>query len=109
VRNKPALFTAIARAQCFNDADKVYCQIVRYPDLIDLRIAKRMEVAEGIASGKITCAQGMLELSQLQTQLVDEEQKRSLAARSVRAQEAAAITASSPTTCTKYRNSVVCF
>jgi hypothetical protein len=91
---------AIARAQCFNDADKTYRQIASYPDLVDLRIAKRMEVAERIAYGKITRAQGMLELSELQTQLVDEEQKRSLADRSVQAQETAAAAAASPTTCT---------
>jgi hypothetical protein len=38
-------------------------------------MAKRMEVAERIAAGKITRAQGVLELSQLQTQLVDEPEK----------------------------------
>jgi hypothetical protein len=100
---------AIARAQCYNDADKVYRQIARYPDLIDLRIAKRMEVAERIASQKITRAQGMLELSQLQTSLVDEEQKRNLSDRSVRAQELAAVAAASPTTCTKLGATVTCF
>ena len=60
-----------------------------------------MEVAERIATGKITRAQGVLELSQLQTQLVDEAGKRSLADRSVRAQEIAAEAAVAPTTCTK--------
>ncbi len=103
---------AIARANCFNDADRTLKQVVRYPDLIELRIAKRSEVAERIASGKITRAQGVLELSQLQTSLVDQEQKRMLANRSVQAQEtaaAAAVAASSPTTCTQYGNSVTCF
>jgi hypothetical protein len=100
---------AIARAACFNNADRILKPIVPYPDLIDLRIAKRSEVAERIASGKITRAQGILELSQLNTQLVDEEQKRSLADRSVRAQETAAAAAIAPTTCTKYGNSVTCF
>ena len=100
---------AIARAQCFNDADKAYRQIARFPDLVDLRMAKRMEIAERIATEKITRAQGVLELSQLQTTLVDEEQKRNLSDRSVRAQELSAAAAASPTTCTKYGNTVTCF
>ena len=40
---------AIVRARCFNDADKIHRQIATYPDLVDLRMAKRMEVAERIA------------------------------------------------------------
>ncbi len=100
---------AMARAQCFNDADTTFKQIANYPDLIDLRIAKRTEIAERIASGKITRAEGMLELSQLQTSLIDEEQKRSLADRSVRAQEVAAFAAAMPTTCSRIGNSVTCY
>jgi hypothetical protein len=77
---------AIARATCFNDADKKYAPTTRYPDLAALIIAKRTELAEKQATGKITHAELALELQQLVTQLVSEEQRRNNAASAVAAQ-----------------------
>lgn len=71
---------AIARAKCFNEADAKYNSTTRYPDLINLVIAKRTELAERQAAGKITHAQATLELRQLMTQLVSEEQRRNAVA-----------------------------
>jgi hypothetical protein len=100
---------AIERAKCFNQADELLASVVPFPDLIHLRIAKRSELAEKQAAGKVSRSQAVLELAELQTNLVTEEQRRSNAARSVRAQEVSAIAASMPTTCTRIRNSMTCF
>jgi hypothetical protein len=100
---------AIARAKCFNAADTTFKQIASYPDLVDLRIAKRAEIAERVSAGKITRAEGVLEFSHMQTNLIDEEQKRSLADRSVRVQEISAAAAMAPTSCTRFGNTVTCF
>jgi hypothetical protein len=107
---------AIARAKCFNDADKAFMPFSTAPDLVSLRIAKRSEVAERIAQGKITRAQGVLELSELNTNLVSEDQRRRNSNQSVAAQQQAAtaatigaINAGAPRTCTKIGNSVNCY
>src|SRR4051812_17861766 len=44
---------AVARAKCFNDADRIVLPVVPYPDLLNLRMAKRTELAERQAAGKI--------------------------------------------------------
>lgn len=67
---------AVARAKCFNEADEKYASTTRYPDLAYLLIAKRSELAERQAAGKITRAQFRLELSELGTRLASEEQRR---------------------------------
>jgi hypothetical protein len=76
---------AIARAKCFNDADAKFATVVSFPDLINLRIAKRAELAEQQSAGKMTRAQAMLEFAQTNTQIETEFQRRSNADRSVRA------------------------
>jgi hypothetical protein len=100
---------AIARAKCFNEADALLKTVFRDTDLMDLRIAKRTELAEQQSRGKITRAQAMLELAELQSRLVTESQRRLNSDRSVRAQELTALAANSPTTCNKIGNSVTCF
>jgi hypothetical protein len=67
---------AVARANCLNAADQKYAPTLPYPDLQYLLIAKRSELAEMQAAGKITHAQSALEFSQLMTQLKTEEQRR---------------------------------
>jgi len=80
---------AVARARCFNEADQKYAPTTRYPDLISLVIAKRTELAERQAAGKITHAQLMFELQLLVTQLASEEQRRNNAYTAVEAQQQA--------------------
>ena len=90
---------AMARARCLNSADENLKQAILYPypDLINLRMAKRIELAEKAEAGKITRAQMVLEWSQLLTQLASEEQRRSDSGRSVRAQEVSAQSAAAST------------
>jgi hypothetical protein len=80
---------AVARAKCFNEADEKYAPTTRYPDLAYLLIAKRSELAERQAVGKITRAQFRLELSELGTRLASEEQRRNNDANAVAAQQQA--------------------
>lgn len=84
---------AVARAKCFNNADALSLPISPIRDLINLRIAKRTELAERQAAGKITRAQVVLELGQLNSQIESEWQSRSNSNRSVRAQEVSAAAA----------------
>ena len=63
---------AIARAKCINDAEATLKPVVNYPDLIDLKMAKRAELAEQMANGKITRTEATLEFSQFVTGLIDE-------------------------------------
>jgi hypothetical protein len=80
---------AVARAKCFNEADEKYASTTRYPDLAYLLIAKRSELAERQAAGKITRAQFRLELSELGTRLASEEQRRNNDADAVAPQQQA--------------------
>lgn len=81
---------AVARAKCFNEADAQYAPaLTSYPDLVNLVIAKRTELAERQAAGKITRAQSMFELQQLVTQVISEEQRRNNAALGVATQQQA--------------------
>jgi hypothetical protein len=78
---------AVARAKCFNEADSKFARSSRYPDLINLIIAKRTELAERRAAGKITYAQAQLELSQQVSQVISEGQRRDAANNAVAAQQ----------------------
>ena len=99
---------AIARTKCFNDADQAYMPFSTAPDLVQLRMAKRSELAERVVAGKITRAQAILELTELNANLVTEDQRRRNANQSVAAQQQAAtaatigaINAGAPRTCTR--------
>ena len=84
---------AIARANCLNDADKKYLAVYEgneYPDLQLLTMAKRSELAEKQAAGKITYAQATLEFQQFAAQLVTETLNRRNASNAVAAQQSAA-------------------
>lgn len=70
---------AIARAKCLNAADAIMVPFETYPDLPSLVMAKRIELAEKQAAGKITHAQVVLETNQLIAQVVSETQRRGVA------------------------------
>ena len=53
---KGAAPTAVARAQCLNDAMTITRPIWTYPDLINSFMATRMAVAERLQKGQITAA-----------------------------------------------------
>jgi hypothetical protein len=107
---------AIPRAKCLNDADAAYGPTTRFPDLVSLRMAKRMELAEKQSTGKITRPQAVLEMAQLNSAGVAEEQRRTNANQSVAAQQQAAtaatigaLSANAPRTCTSVGNTVNCY
>jgi hypothetical protein len=80
---------AIARAKCLGEADNKYAPFTRYPDLQHLLTAKRSELAERQAAGKITRAEMVLEYSKLSAELTTEEQRRDNDASTVAAQQQA--------------------
>jgi hypothetical protein len=100
---------AVARADCLNKAEALMLPVVTYPDLLNLKMAKRAELAAKVQSGALQRTDAQLQFSEFITHLVDEEQQRSLASRSVAAQELSAYAANAPRTCTSYGNTVSCF
>jgi hypothetical protein len=108
--------TAVARAKCQTEAFAILRPMMPYPDLMDLLIANRMEVAERVQSGKLTIAQANEILAIKRSEAVAEEQRRWNANRSVAAQEQSAtaatigaFAANAPRTCTAFGNTVNCF
>ena len=67
---------AVARAACFNDADSLFANFARFPDLVEGRIAKRTEIAKRLADGSITRAQALQEFAIFNSSLVGEEVRR---------------------------------
>jgi hypothetical protein len=99
----------VNRAKCRQPGLELYAKLVPYPDLLQQDIAMRMVMAEKLDAGQITVAQAELEGAQAHSQIVAEEQRRSLAMRSVNAQESAAAAAWKGTTCSRVGNTVNCF
>jgi hypothetical protein len=79
--------TAVARAQCQKDAAAIARPTNIYPDLMDTFWATRMRVAEDVQGGKLTIAQGNEIISNKNTELTTEGQRRIAADRAVSAQE----------------------
>jgi hypothetical protein len=107
---------AVARAKCINAADEILRPFDPYADLYNLRNAKRNELAERLAAGKITRAQMVLEFTQLNSQIATEWQHRSNSDRSGAAQQQAAtaatigaINANAPRSCTLIGNTTNCY
>lgn len=101
--------TAIARAQCVNDAVAITRPAWNYPDLLNSFMATRMAVAERIQKGQITVAQGNEQIANKWSEVVAEEQRRNLASRSVTAEEVTAQNVGGPSTCIRNGNTVNCF
>jgi hypothetical protein len=111
--------TAVARAQCVNSAMAILQPTMPYPDLLQVWMANHLARAEQVQSGRVTMAQANAALTEKWSALISEEQKRTLANRSVAAQEqtasaaqssaAAAWAANAPRTCSAMGNSVTCF
>jgi hypothetical protein len=101
--------TAMARAKCQTDALTILRPISPYPDLMDQYIASRIAIAERVQNGQVTIAQGNELITQKRSELIAEEQRRSLANRAVSAQEdvaSASLAAVRPRTCTAIGNTV---
>jgi hypothetical protein len=102
--------TAVVRAQCMNDAMAITRPLWgTSTDLVNGWMAHRVVVAEKLQKGQITVAQANEEMANSWTQVVDQEQRRNLANRSVTAQETAAQNIGGPTSCTRIGNTVNCY
>ena len=102
----------VVRVKCASEAAKVARPFVSYPDLFDKSWATSAVLAEELEAKKITRAQAELQLSQTNSEIIAEEQRRNLASRSVAAQESVASAtwaASRPVTCNRVGNSTTCF
>jgi hypothetical protein len=80
---------------------------VTHPDLFDQSWAKAALLAEQLQNHKLTRAEAMAQLTEVQSQITAEEQRRNLANRSVATQETAATPAlisSGPTICNRVGN-----
>jgi hypothetical protein len=107
---KGATPTAIARAQCLNDATEITRPVWGgSADLVNVFMTSRLAAAERFQKGQITFAQYSEEVATKWSQLVSEEQRRNLANRSVAAQETAAQNIGGPTSCTRIGNTVNCY
>ena len=84
---------AIAREKCLSEADNKSNPFTKYPDLANLLTAKRTELAEKQAAGKITRAEMVLEFNELAAKVGSEAQRRDNDARAVAAQQQANNTA----------------
>jgi len=104
-----AATTVVAHAQCLNDALAIMRPVSNNPDLLNSFMTTRMVVAERVQKGQITIAQGNEEVANKWSEIVAEEQRRSLANRSVSAQEATARNIGGPSTCTRIGNTVNCY
>lgn len=97
---------AVARAKCINEAETPIRGALRTgQDLFDLRQATRLVLAEKIDRKEMTEAEANLEFAKATSQLVSADNQRSLATRSVAAQERAA----APVSCTRFGSTVTCF
>ncbi len=79
--------TVLKRIQCLNGALAIVQPIANNPDLLAQFAAYRLEVGEQMQGGKMSLAQGNALIAQKWSQIVAEDQQRTLAARSVAAQE----------------------
>jgi hypothetical protein len=86
----------VAFADCVTNVENETLRpFTRYPDLLDLKQAKRKELGEEIDAGRLTKAQANAQLTEILTHIDNIEAQRSAVAASVAAQQAAALGASS--------------
>jgi hypothetical protein len=101
----------VLRNRCSFEAAQVVRPFVTYADLFDQSWAKAALLAEQLQGRKLTRAEANAQMTELQSQITAEEQRRNLANRSVAAQETAATAAlisSGPTICNRVGNTTIC-
>lgn len=69
--------TRTARALCMNDAGRIMLPYEKDPDLLQMMMAKDLELAERIDRKQITIAQAELERAQFNAQVMSEKERRS--------------------------------
>lgn len=98
--------THVNLAICLNRAKEVLIPIAPHPDLVTLLASQRIEIAERVDRREITPAEGDVQFNLARTNAIAESNRRSLAQRSVSAQEQAA---TRTPVCTFYRGVPICF
>jgi len=68
--------TFVARAKCRNDAENLARSVYPYPDLLELRLATRLSLAEKTDRGEISNQQASLEFEKTSAIIAQEEQAR---------------------------------
>jgi hypothetical protein len=105
--------TAMARAQCLNDAERPRLQIAGdFSDLVNVKFATRTALAEAVDKGQMTQAQADLEMAKANSNLMSSGRQRINQDRQIAAQEEVASAVSAPpraVTCNRFGNSVTCF
>lgn len=99
--------TKVEFARCINGAEQKLAAIYNKHDLLQLRLASRLAIAEKQDKGQISDVQAELEFAQVNAGLGSQE-----AMRNSNAEMAAAATAMATprsTTCNRIGNSVACF
>jgi len=99
--------TKVEFARCINGAEQKLAAIYNKHDLLQLRLASRLAIAEKQDKGQISDAQAELEFAQINASIGSQESSRDTSA-----QMAAAATAMATprmTTCSRIGNSVTCF
>lgn len=102
----------VAKNECQANAAKVIRPYANFPDLFDKYWADRSVTAERLQAGKLTYAEAAQIITDDMASISAEEQRRSLANRSVGAQESmasAAWRASAPVSCTRVGNTTNCY
>jgi hypothetical protein len=99
--------TKVAFARCINAAEQKLSAVYDKPDLLQLRLASRIAIAEKQDKGQLTDAQAELEFAQVGAQIGTQE-----ASRNSSAEMAAAASASvrpRAVNCSRFGNNVTCF
>jgi len=91
-----AIKQAIKRQACVNQNAQLIKPYLPYPDLWDQELDMNLAFAEKVQNGKMTLIERSAAISQLHSQMAAEAERRSLASRSVRAQEGIAAAAQQP-------------
>jgi hypothetical protein len=76
--------TFMARAECYNDADRRIAAPLVAGDLLNLRMATRTVIAEKQDRNEITQAQADFEFAQMNTKLASESERRENAEEALR-------------------------
>lgn len=98
--------TQVAYYTCKNEIDRRLVRPhLRNADLYDVALASRLSIGGKLDRGEIKPEDAQLALAKISSELVGENERRSLARRSVRAQE----DAGGPVSCTRFGNTVSCY
>lgn len=104
--------TRVENAQCINDAERRFASVYPNPDLLNLRLASRMAIAERQDRGLLSPAEAELEFAKISAEIGTQETSRQTGRQIANAQSQAAAAASEiarPKTCYTYMGTTTCY